>query len=418
MRAVLTDFPQLRPRAPCVLIGGTNGKGTTAGFTSSLLSHFAALKVGLYTSPHVARFCERVQVSHATLDDAALLKSWQEMELLLTPRLRAQLSFFECVTLLAFYVFNSMTTDINVLEVGLGGTWDAVNVCDPLAAVIVAIGHDHQQYLGNTYAAILADKMGITRPQRPFFWGRQGSGADDPQVQRTLQEIVRREQLVLFSAGSEFKLDETNTIHVNLPTLPTITATLPCSLQPRPRWLQHNFCLAFALSWWLLHRLKQPAQHFARAVSSSTAELLPTSLPARFQLRRVRHRHTGQIRQLLLDACHNYDGALTFTKEIAARFGVLPGMFSLLDDKDIASIVPLLARQLQPLAIFAVDNKRSMQRTHLPAAWQHCWHDDIVDAWQHITAVTDTRPLVVCGSFYGLGAALALLNSQHEWELW
>ncbi len=417
IRTVIAALPQLQLRAPCVLIGGTNGKGTTAGFIFSLLSRGAHLKVGLYTSPHVAHFCERVQTSHVRLDDAALMDIWGELELLLAPRFRAQLTFFECCTLLAFYVFNRTATDINVLEVGLGGTWDAVNVCNPLAAAIVSIGKDHQQQLGNTYAKILADKMGITRSHCPLFWGNQGSGADDRDMQHTLQEIVHRQQLVLFSAGREFKLNAvTNTFSVELPALPAVTLPVPPALQATPRWLQRNFCLAFAFSWWLLPRLGRSHSDLASIVDN-TVELLPATLPARFQLRRLHHRPTGQVRQLLLDACHNYDGALALVAELQQRYGRVAGMLSLLHDKEIAKIVPLLARQLKPLAIFALDNERSMTCSHLPERWQHCWHEDFSAAWYSITAKPSTGPLVICGSFYGLGEALALLSTHDEWEL-
>ena len=79
--------------------------------------------------------------------------------------------------------------------------------------------------------------------------------------------------------------------------------------------------------------------------------------------------------------------------------------------------LPLLAQQLKPLAVFAVDNERSMTRAQLPTTWQHCWHDDFSTAWQSIAAAPDTHPLVICGSFYGLGEALALLSTHDEWEL-
>ena len=219
MQTVISTLPQLRPQAPCVLIGGTNGKGTTAGFTFSLLAHATQLKIGLYTSPHVSNFCERMQVSHRQLNDTDLTNNWHKLQPLLAP-FRQQLTFFECTTLLAFYTFNCTATDINVLEVGLGGKWDATNICDPIAAAIVSIGLDHQQYLGTTYADILADKMGITRPHRPLFWGQQGSGADDPNTQHTLHKISRQKQLALFCADKNFNLNANNIINLNLPSLP------------------------------------------------------------------------------------------------------------------------------------------------------------------------------------------------------
>ena len=416
MHAVITALPQLRLHAPCVLIGGTNGKGTTAGYVFSLLSRYAQLKVGLYTSPHVSHFCERIQTSHVPLNDKALLAMWQELATLLAPRFRGKLTFFECTTLLAFYVFNRTATAINILEVGLGGTWDAVNVCDPLASAIVSIGKDHQQYLGNTYAKILADKLGIARPQRPLFWGKQGAGIHDADMQHTLHAIVRSQQLMLFSAGREFTLNPDNTLRLALPQLPALTMNVPASVQAYPLWLQRNFCLAFALSYWLLPRLACHVPNFAQAVSNAP-ELLPASLPARSQTYRLRHRPTGQVRLLLLDACHNYDGAQALVSTLQQRNAVCAGLLSLLNDKDITSIVPLLAQRLKPLAIFALASERSMTYAQLPTAWQHCWHKDFSAAWHTIIAEPDTCPLVICGSFYGLGEALAWFNANKDWQL-
>lgn len=415
MHTVITALPQLRPHAPCVLIGGTNGKGTTAGFAFSLLAHTAHLKIGLYTSPHVSHFCERIQVSHRQLDDTALHHTWHELQPLLAP-FRQQLTFFECTTLLAFYTFNRSATDINILEVGLGGTWDATNICDPIAAAIVAIGIDHQQYLGTTYAAILTDKMGITRPHRPLFWGQQGSGANDPHTQHTLHKISQQKQLTLFRADKNFSCNDNNIINLNLPPLPPINTPLPPSLTEQPYWLQRNFTLAFALTHWLLHYLNLPYTQLADTIHN-LPHLLPSTIPARCQYRQLRHCHTGQIQSLLLDACHNYDGALALTAELHRRNINTAGMLSLLSDKEIDKIVPLLAQYLNPLAIFALNHHRGMARTQLSSAWQHCWHDNCTAAWQSIIKKPTSTPIVICGSFYGLGEMLEFLSHHPEWNL-
>ena len=415
MHRVLTALPQLRLRAPCVLIGGTNGKGTTAGFIFSLLAHAAQLKVGLYTSPHVLHFCERIQVSHYQLDDTALCSAWHELRLLLAP-FRKQLTFFECVTLLAFYTFNRAATDINVLEVGLGGTWDATNICDPIAAAIVSIGLDHQQYLGTTYAAILADKLGITRVRRPLFWGQQGSGANDPDAQRTLYKIIQQKQLTFFCADRNFRCNDDSIINLNFPSLPSINTPLPPSLTAQPYWLRRNFTLAFALTYWLLRYLNLPHTQLVDGINKLPS-LLPSTILARCQYRQLRHCRTGRVQPLLFDACHNYDGALALTVELQRRDINTAGMFSLLDDKEIAKIVPLLARHLNPLAIFALNHQRGMTRTQLPSAWQHCWHDNCIAAWQSIMQEPTDKPIVICGSFYGLGEMLEFFLHNSDWNL-
>ena len=123
------------------------------------------------------------------------------------------------------------------------------------------------------------------------------------------------------------------------------------------------------------------------------------------------------MQPLLLDACHNYDGALALTTELQRRHINTAGMLSLLSDKEIDRIVPLLAQHLNPLAIFAINNKRSMTRSQLPTAWQHCWHDDCAHAWQDIVKTPTNTPIVICGSFYGLGEMLELLTHHPDWTL-
>ena len=406
MQEVTAAHPWLLPTAPLILVGGTNGKGTTAGFIFTLLAKFAGLKTGLYTSPHVSCFSERIQVSSASLTASCLASKWQTLELLIGKKW--QLSFFECATLLAFHVFNTMQTEINIIEVGLGGTWDATNICDPLAAVIVSIGRDHQQYLGNTWAEIMADKMGICREHKPFFWGNQGSGATDPKTQAVIAETVARRHLQLFAAGRDFDLRGNKRLEVRLVDLPRVAQELPRWLQQKPHYLQRNFCLAYAVSYWLARRLR-PTSSFT---VPTCATLLPATIKGRFQFFYLRHRQTGRRLTLLMDACHNCDGAQVFVTEVEKRFGTLPGLVALLVDKEVDKILPLLATCLNPMAIFAVDNKRSLSRDHLPPMWQRHWFPDFVEAWQ--TIIAGAKLIVVCGSFYGLGAALSFLTTQYE----
>ena len=406
IREVTTAHPWLLPTAPLILVGGTNGKGTTAGFIFTLLAKFAGLKTGLYTSPHVSCFSERIQVSSASITASCLASKWQELEQRIGKKW--QLSFFESATILAFHVFNTMQTEINVIEVGLGGTWDATNICDPIAAVIVSIGRDHQEYLGDTWAEIMADKMGICREHKPFFWGNQGSGATDPKTQAVIAETVARRHLQFFTAGHDFSLRDDGQIEIKLADLPHIVQKLPHWLQQKPHYLQRNFCLAYAISYWLVKRLR-PTHPFT--VSTRTS-LLPDTIKGRFQFFRLRHRQTGRERTLLMDACHNCDGAHVFVTEVKKRFGTLPGLIALLVDKEVDKILPLLATCLTPMAIFAVDNKRSLSRDRLSPPWQRHWFSDFVSAWQTIGDEAETT--VVCGSFYGLGTALSFLTTQYE----
>ncbi|HEY7727719.1 MAG TPA: Mur ligase family protein, partial [Candidatus Eisenbacteria bacterium] len=140
-----------------VLVGGTNGKGSTAAHLASIL-RAVGLRVGLYTSPHLLRFNERIRIDGRAIDDdrlEALLGAWW-------PRFEAERpSFFEAATALGFDFFARSGVDIAVVEVGLGGRLDATNILRPRASVITTVSTDHTEILGDSLARIAAEKAGI-----------------------------------------------------------------------------------------------------------------------------------------------------------------------------------------------------------------------------------------------------------------
>src|SRR5437773_8764398 len=168
MRVLMAALENPERRSSCVLIAGTNGKGSTAATLASIL-RASGLRTGLYTSPHLVRINERVRINGGEIsdDDFALLhdvvdrtaeRLVEEHELPWHP------SFFEMLTAMAFEYFAREKVDIAVLEVGMGGRLDATNVVEPLVGVITDISLDHQKFLGNTVAEIAHEKVGIIRP--------------------------------------------------------------------------------------------------------------------------------------------------------------------------------------------------------------------------------------------------------------
>src|SRR5712692_4841507 len=179
MRILLGALDNPERRFPGVLIAGTNGKGSTAATLSSIL-RASGLRTGLYTSPHLARINERIQISGEQIrdDDFALLHDVVDRtaeRLVGEGELPWHPSFFEMLTAMAFEYFARSRPDVVVLEVGMGGRLDATNVVDPRISVITDIALDHQKYLGNTVSEIAREKVGIIRsggivvtlPQQP-----------------------------------------------------------------------------------------------------------------------------------------------------------------------------------------------------------------------------------------------------------
>ena len=176
MRVLARALGDPQARFPSVLIAGTNGKGSTAATLASMLAA-SGYRTGLYTSPHLLRVNERVQISDPAqpgnsltpIADEAFATSFAAVDraaadLVARNELPQQPSFFEIVTALAFHGFAAAQVDIAVLEVGLGGRLDATNIVEPLCSVITDIALDHQEWLGDTITDIAREKAGILRP--------------------------------------------------------------------------------------------------------------------------------------------------------------------------------------------------------------------------------------------------------------
>lgn len=155
------------PEVPVVTVAGTNGKGSTVRVLQAL-AKANGLRAGAYTSPHILRYNERVQIDLTPVTDEALVAAFTAIE---QARGDTPLTYFEFGTLAALWIFAQANLDLVILEVGLGGRLDAVNIVDPDVAVITSIALDHQDWLGNTREAIGAEKAGILRKDGLFVCG-------------------------------------------------------------------------------------------------------------------------------------------------------------------------------------------------------------------------------------------------------
>jgi dihydrofolate synthase/folylpolyglutamate synthase len=189
--------PQRRYRS--LHIGGTNGKGSTAAMAASIL-RAAGYRVGLYTSPHLVEFRERILVNGVMISEEAVGR--------VTAAVREaggtdlQPTFFESATAMAFQYFAEERVDVAVLEVGLGGRFDATNVVQPDACAITTVALDHQEYLGTTVSSIAFEKAGIVKEKVPLVVGRLTEEA-----RGTIERIARERKAPLSALGREFRAD-------------------------------------------------------------------------------------------------------------------------------------------------------------------------------------------------------------------
>lgn len=205
--AELAGSPQLS--YPIVQVAGTNGKTSTSRAIESLLRAHG-LRTGLFTSPHLVSFTERFQVDGEPIDGTALAESWGELQLALQvvdAELEAAgqgaVTFFEALAVLAFAAFADAPAEVAVIEVGMGGEWDATNIADAQVAVITPIDLDHTEVLGDDLETIARTKAGIIKPGSSVVTAEQ-----DPEALEEIAEAAGRQGARLLVAGRDFDLSD------------------------------------------------------------------------------------------------------------------------------------------------------------------------------------------------------------------
>ena len=204
MHRLAAELGHPEQSVPCVHVAGTNGKGSVSAMVEAIL-HAAGWRTGLYTSPHLVRLGERVQVDRVRLTAEEIVVYADELGTV-AARIGADPemapTFFEYLTAMAFLQFARKRCDVAVIEVGLGGRLDATNVVMPEVSVITSIAMDHCEILGDTLEKIAAEKAGIIKPGRPVVLGRV-----PPEAERVIREIAAQRGAPLVSVTEEFGHD-------------------------------------------------------------------------------------------------------------------------------------------------------------------------------------------------------------------
>ncbi|MDD3883489.1 MAG: bifunctional tetrahydrofolate synthase/dihydrofolate synthase [Gallionella sp.] len=306
----------LRPEFPIVIVSGTNGKGSVCAMLESIL-HAAGYRVGCYTSPHLLHYNERVRVARQTVSDAALCTSFQCIE---EVRGDVPLTYFEFGTLAAMQTFIARQVDVAILEVGLGGRLDAVNVFDADCAVVTSVDIDHVDYLGDTREKIAFEKAGIFRTGKVAIC----ADAAPPSVLREHAEKI----------GAAFwRLNETfrYAAHQGQWDFYGVAGARLALPFPalRGAYQLQNASAALAALDALRERLPVGMEAIRRG-------LVEVSLPGRFQVLPGRP-------QLILDVAHNPHAARALASNLAALPPVRTlAVFAMLQDKDIDGVVRIL----------------------------------------------------------------------------
>jgi dihydrofolate synthase/folylpolyglutamate synthase len=380
-----------RPAATVITVAGTNGKGSTVAMLDAIL-RAAGYVVGTYTSPHLLTYNERVRVDGEPVDDVELVRAFERIEAV---RGDVPLTFFEYGTLAALLVLAARDVDIAVLEVGLGGRLDAVNLVDPDCAVLTTVDLDHQALLGPDRESIGAEKAGIFRAGVPAVIGEATPPASVLTHARAIGAVPIR-------AGTDFRLvadvDGRRYVGADGYTLALPALPLPGPSQP------NNAATAIAALRALAGRL--PVDDAA-----TVAGLAHVRLPARLQ-------QVGAQPELRVDVAHNPQAA----RELAAWLASAPhkrtvAVFAALADKDIDAIVGAVAAGIASWHLLPITDAgaRGLALPALQArvacaagdASVHAHGDAAVAlAAARADAGTEGRVLVF-GSFHTAGAVLA-----------
>ena len=182
----------------CIHVAGTNGKGSIASSIASILKE-SNYRVGLYTSPHLVRFNERIRINNQPVSNKNIVEAYEALKKISTGK--RELTFFEYSTAMALYEFGKQKVDWAVIETGMGGRLDATNIIKPALTIISNISLEHRMYLGNTIKQIAGEKGGIIKNNIPVVTGARQKSAIS-----TLKDIARKKSAPFFRLGDEFKV--------------------------------------------------------------------------------------------------------------------------------------------------------------------------------------------------------------------
>lgn len=401
-----------RPAAkiPSVLIGGTNGKGSTSGFIWSLMG-LSRKRIALYSSPHLVDFSERFQISHHEVSDERVAEAYRALLKDLPEECNAELSFFELATLLGFRIFAEESAVFQVLEVGLGGRWDATNISDPVASIVVSVSRDHQEFLGSELLGILDEKLAIARAGRPLFWGDQGEIMEKPGYKQAISDHVAATACRLYSRGREFWASS-QAIHLRLPETLSLDLSLSGIFSDIPDYLKNNLALAAAFyHWYSTSHPEYPALAEIWSEFCEGQSRAPVTLVGRAQ-----RLSWGEVppRKFLVDVCHNPDGARAFAAAVKRLYPnqQLPALVSILKDKESAKILDILRSVLSPVILFGIDSDRSWDLASLALRHRDLpFYASLEAAFASESFRTKMdEPWAVCGSVAAVGHALKTMK--------
>ncbi len=391
----MTGHPERACRT--VHIAGTNGKGSTACITESILRRVLSGPVGLYTSPHLLSPQERIRVGGEKIPLGEFLRYGDIVSALsrrVAARVGEPLSYFEEMTWIACDWFRRAGAVLAVMETGLGGRWDATNLCVPEVSVITNVGMDHAEWLGKSLAAIASEKAGILRENTPVILGTLV-----PTARNVVRAVARERGCRIWELGRDIRWEDTPgrgmTVH-----LPGISLS-GARIRMQGEFQRHNALLACAAAWVVTESRKGASEGFASAARSALAK---TRMPGRFTPLPGRKNAGAWV-----DGAHNPAAAGVLARELAKRRSSgnasrIVALWSMLIDKDIAGFLREIAPVVDGVVVYPMEADRAAPLPVLSAALvksgiSHREAKNFPDGWEIARRWAGKNGMIiVCGS--------------------
>lgn len=362
---------------PVITVAGTNGKGSTLRLMTALAER-QGRKVCLYTSPHLHVFNERVRLPEGLASDAQLCAAFVQVE---QARAEVPLTYFEFTTLAALWLFKASGADLILLEVGLGGRLDAVNIVEPDVSVVTSVGLDHQDWLGDTREAIAAEKCGIGRPDKPLVFGEMDWPDNLVSLGATLGAIP-------VFAGREFH------VHGDVLSLSGgRQVPMPASIRLGADNLA-TACQGLALA----------------GVECGDADVMAVAELGLFG--RCEQKHIDGV-SCWFDVGHNLPAVQRFLQQLPPCAGTRHLVFGMMADKPIDAVIALFHDRTAQWYLAAPQIQRAAStarlRAGLPDTAQHQEYASVAAATRTaLKAACDEDQVIVFGSFYTVAEARGL----------
>ncbi|WP_072569238.1 bifunctional tetrahydrofolate synthase/dihydrofolate synthase [Enterobacter sp. SA187] len=382
VQTVAATLDVLKPAPFVFTVAGTNGKGTTCRTLESVLLA-AGLRVGVYSSPHLVRYTERVRVQGEELAESDHTRSFAAIEV---ARGDTSLTYFEYGTLSALWLFKEAALDVVILEVGLGGRLDATNIVDADVAVVTSIALDHTDWLGPDRESIGREKAGVFRAGRPAVVG-------EPDMPQSIADVAREKGAHLLRRDADWQYEVTGDRWRFRDAQGELTG-LPLPQVPQP-----NAATALAA-------LRASGLNISEtAIRDGIAKAI---LPGRFQI-------VSQSPRVILDVAHNPHAAAYLAGRLAAlpKSGRVLAVVGMLHDKDIAGTLACLESQVDSWYCAPLEGPRGATAeqllTHLNGGSAFA---SVEQAWR--AAMADARPedtVLVCGSFHTVAHVMEAMDA-------